>query len=143
MGLEYNDVLIAFPSPRGTSDGIPTSMKAFDTFSHSFTFNLADAVNTAGESLVQDKNKIRVIAMLIDGETGIVVNSCSSPYVDGKYREEGGSGVDSVIDTDAEVVSSSFYDLQGRKVAADARGVIIRVDTLSNGATRTAKTINR
>lgn len=143
MGLEYNDVLIAFPSPRGTSDGIPTSMKAFDTFSHSFTFNLADAVNTAGESLVQDKNKIRVIAMLIDGETGIVVNSCSSPYVDGKYREEGGSGVDSVIDTDAEVVSSYFYDLQGRKVAADARGVIIRVDTLSNGATRTAKTINR
>lgn len=43
----------------------------------------------------------------------------------------------------ADVVSSVYYNLQGIQVDATAKGVVIRIDTLSDGTTVTTKLLNR
>ncbi|MDE6484032.1 MAG: hypothetical protein K2L14_01365 [Duncaniella sp.] len=50
------------------------------------------------------------------------------------------SGIISTV-ADAEVVSSVFYNVQGQRVDATYRGVVIRVDTRADGTTVTRKTI--
>lgn len=60
----------------------------------------------------------------------------------GDAVEVGGatSGIDSV-GADAEVVSTVFYNLQGIRVGDDAKGLLIKVDTLASGRTVTTKVI--
>ena len=52
-------------------------------------------------------------------------------------------GSSSGIETPASVMikQSDFYDLQGRRVSDHAKGVIIRVDRMSNGQKKTSKII--
>lgn len=50
------------------------------------------------------------------------------------------SGIIDVESADA-VVSSVYYNMQGMQVSADTKGVVLRVDTLASGATRTVKTV--
>ena len=47
------------------------------------------------------------------------------------------------IETPASVMikQSDFYDLQGRRVSDHAKGVIIRVDRMSNGQKKTSKIV--
>lgn len=48
------------------------------------------------------------------------------------------SGIGSV-GVDSEIVSTVYYNLQGFRVSADAKGVLIKVDTLASGRTVTSK----
>lgn len=51
-------------------------------------------------------------------------------------------GQSSIVEISAdEVVSTVYYNLQGQQVNANTPGVLVRVDTLSTGATRTSKVI--
>ena len=52
------------------------------------------------------------------------------------------SGI-SDIESDSEVVSTLYYNIQGIQVSANTPGVLIKVETLSSGATRTSKTVAR
>ena len=52
------------------------------------------------------------------------------------------SGIVSVAG-DSEVVSSIFYNVQGQRVDASYKGVVIRIDTLADGTTVTRKAVNR
>lgn len=45
--------------------------------------------------------------------------------------------------TAAEGMSVNYYDLQGRRATADAKGILLRVETLSDGTTRTTKLVRR
>lgn len=49
----------------------------------------------------------------------------------------------SEVGASVEVVSSVYYNLTGARVDADYVGVVIRVDTLSDGSTLTTKTVNK
>jgi hypothetical protein len=49
------------------------------------------------------------------------------------------TGVDNVIA--ADVVSTQYYNLQGIRVADNAKGVVVRVQTLSNGKQVVTKTV--
>ena len=44
--------------------------------------------------------------------------------------------------TSAESTHSTWYNLQGQKVTAGSRGMVIRRDVMSDGSTQTHKTIN-
>lgn len=52
---------------------------------------------------------------------------------------------DSLTDTasDAEPISTIFYNLQGQRVASDFEGIVICVSTMADGSIRTAKRLNR
>ena len=71
-----------------------------------------------------------MIAFIV-GPDKSIVNSCTSKYANG----EDPSDVNGIynVETDAEVVSTVWYDLQGRPVGNNAKGILLRVDTLSDG----------
>ena len=50
------------------------------------------------------------------------------------------SGIDAVA-AGEEVVSTVFYNLQGMRVGSDAKGILIKVDTLASGRTVTTKVV--
>ncbi len=52
------------------------------------------------------------------------------------------SGIEDV-ESNGDVVSSTYVDLLGRPASANTEGMLIRTDRLSDGSTRTVKVINR
>ncbi|MDE5786514.1 MAG: hypothetical protein K2H98_08295, partial [Duncaniella sp.] len=55
---------------------------------------------------------------------------------------DGSAGIIATV-ADAEVISSVYYNVQGQRVDATFRGVVIRVDTRADGTTVTRKTISK
>ena len=55
-------------------------------------------------------------------------------------HDEGTTGIEDAV-ADGEIVSTVYYNLQGVEVSADAKGTVIRVQTLANGTRRTAKLV--
>lgn len=74
-GLVYNNVAVMLSQIGGIEGSIPTIVQANVPISHSYSFNLAEAVNISGESLIHDKEKLKVAVLLIDKNENIVTNS--------------------------------------------------------------------
>lgn len=55
----------------------------------------------------------------------------------------GNVDVDIIMDNQAEVVSSVYFNVAGARVDADYEGVVIRIDTLADGTTVTTKMVNK
>ena len=146
FGLVYNDVAINNEFAGGMRNSLPSDIKAFETMTTSAEFNTADFRSvylrpTDDEPdlnvIPVDKDKVRVIAYVIDGQ-GKVINSVSSEYLGGP-----GVGVSTVAADNAAVVETRYYDLQGRLVATPAAGLFIKTERLADGSLRTTKTILR
>ncbi|MCM1006224.1 MAG: hypothetical protein NC402_08020 [Prevotella sp.] len=103
----------------------------------SCTFDTSKAVSTfgktEGENLIQNKDKLDVVALLLRPD-GTIENAVKAPV--GKAT----SAIETVS-ADRRVVSDEYYDLQGRKVSADTKGLSIRLTRYSDGTTRAAKVI--
>ena len=132
IGLIFNDVLIA----RSSRDGLPGSLQApieEDVAQHAFfDFDLSQI----SEVIVPaDKQKLRVVALLIDSRTGNIVNA--------NKAQAGSASTTSIqqapTDGNAVVARVDYYDLQGRRVQAPAKGLLIRVETLRDGTLRSSK----
>lgn len=134
-GLTYNDVVIAYPEYGGVEGSLAQPVKALQNASHSYTFTLADVTGYDPEThpLVQNPDKLRVVAVLVDAATGRPVNCATSNYADGGLVR----GVNDAAA--AQVTSEVWYDMQGRRVANPGRGLYIRMTTCADGTTRSAK----
>ena len=53
------------------------------------------------------------------------------------------SGVENITDADKTVVDTEWYDFTGRRIQSPVAGISIRVDRLSDGTTKTTKSIYR
>lgn len=134
-GLVFNDVILDGKYVDGFPGSIPETITANEKITHSCIFNLEEL---AKPELVQDKNKLRVVAVIIDRKKGKPVNCNTSAYPEGSPDE--------VVMTEAvapEVVSSEWYNLQGVRVAsvAEGMGLLIRIDRLSDGSINSTKHI--
>ena len=116
-GLEFNHVLVARSSVSGDSNTLPDAIKVDAPYTHSYSFNTNSVINSAGQPIIQDKNKLEVVIMLIDKNTGEVVNANKAKVMDK------GTGIAST-NTDKPMESVAFYDLAGRKVSVPVRGGI-------------------
>ncbi len=125
--LVFNDVLImrSLVAPLAQS----ATLVVDEPMAINTTFNLNDALGYTGLNLAEMAKKLNAVVVVINANTGAVSNTLKIEVTDG-------TGVSSV--SDAEVVSTAWYDLQGRP-AAEGRGLLIRVDRLSDGSLRTAK----
>ncbi|MCM1520867.1 MAG: pectinesterase family protein [Lachnoclostridium sp.] len=56
---------------------------------------------------------------------------------------DGSSGLTDISASSSEVVATVYYNIQGLAVSADYKGVVIKVDTLSDGRVATSKVIRR
>lgn len=126
----YNDVVVQAPHPYGI-EGSLDGVRPFEAFSTEYTFT--DIFTRNGKpTIVQDGNKLFAVALLIDRKSRRVLN-CARARV---------PGYNSVSETTVpEVVSTRWYDLQGRAVAAPTHGIYLRIDTVPDGRTRTAKVV--
>ena len=133
-GLTFNDVVVIPTDYEGISGSLPKSVQTNTPYSHTHTFDTRSAISLmTGSNLIQDKTKLRVIAYLYDAKTRRIVNSNSSAYAPVP------AGISQIGTDAAEVVSTEWYDLQGRRVSAPSEGLYIRLDRLSDGSSRRTK----
>ncbi|MCD8211261.1 MAG: pectinesterase family protein, partial [Prevotella sp.] len=53
------------------------------------------------------------------------------------------AGINGITTSDAEVVSSAYYNVNGVRVGASYKGIVIKVDTLKDGSKAVTKIINK
>lgn len=120
VSLIYNDVARNCSHPLPFEGSIPTSINANTSYDFSTDINLKG---------VTDLNNYRIIAMVIDGETGYILNACQAT--------EGEAGVNEIFDNASalrviggkgQVVVNgniaSIYSADGRNIATNVEGSV-------------------
>ena len=135
-GLVFNDVAVMMSQTGGIEGSVPTTVKADEPIVNTYTFNLADAVNTSGKNVIQDVNKLRVVALLIDKSEGLVANAnkaiVSTPV-----------GIGAISSSDRQAASVTFFDVSGRRQQSLQPGVNIIRYSYADGTSRTVKIVKR
>lgn len=126
QGWVYNNVVVYTSGKAGLEGSVPAEIKADEALSHSYSVDLADCVNLKGENLIQNKEKLHVVALILDTASGRVINSADS--------SNGSASVGEVEVAAKTVVSEQYYNLQGQPVSSDSRGLLIRRTTYSDGS---------
>lgn len=133
-GLTYNFVVVARSGKSGIEGSIKTPIEEDVTQTYDYLFDIRKVVNTAGDLVVQDKNNLVVVVLLIDKETGVIMNA--------NKVSAGHSTVDiSQLTSTQEmrVKAVDYYDLSGRRVTIPEHGLYIRQEKLENGQIITRK----
>lgn len=117
-GLAFDDVAIATTRLTGDNQYLPENIEEDKDYKLSASFNLAKVRNTQNQPIIQNINKIRVVAMLVDYTDGTIVNAAKTGYF---AAASGISGVNAAACTkDAEI-----YDISGRKLSVMQKGLNI------------------
>lgn len=95
----------------GLEGSLPASVKEYEPNHHSYTFDIS------GIALPLDKEKLEVVAVLVDSKTGEVVN-CNKAHV------TDATGI-SEVESSTLKVESSTYDLAGRRIVKPTKGIYI------------------
>ncbi len=138
-GLVYNDVVLSSEGIYGVYGSVPADIKSDTPYTHTFTFDTNAVVNIEGASIIQDPEKLRVIAFIYDAYDDKVLNSNSSDYASG----EPFSALGSVSVSDAEVTSTEYYDLNGHRIFKPVSGLYLKSEKMSDGSRRVSKVVVR
>ena len=117
LGLSYNDVMIAHSPWTGVVGSLPESVQGNTPVSHTYEFQAASIKSLAGFELVQDKQRLRVVAVLVNPETGVVVNANKAAVVSP-------TSINVLPDADSEMVRA-YYAPDGKRIAHPRRGLNI------------------
>ncbi|MCM1153677.1 MAG: hypothetical protein NC328_08505 [Muribaculum sp.] len=141
-GLIYDDVALIYPSMTGIAGSLPSDLERGKTYSYSYDFNLEDAVcchsliPEYGKNLVQDKDRLRVVAFIYDYENQAIVNSAVSDFAGGS------SGVSAAMEDDDKILTREYYNFSGMRLQeAPAHGIFVEVIRMEDGTTRSNKII--
>lgn len=156
--LVFNDIALDMCDYKGIEGSLPKTIEAGKEYEFSYTIDKSALTNIREQEIVSDYNRVRAIAMIVDGETGRAANSVSTLYTDGtdpfiprediewtpvieQDNEPSDSSV-SGISCDAPVVKTVYYNVNGLRITAPAKGdMLIRADILENGAVKYSKII--
>lgn len=127
-GLTYNFVMCGWSGRGGLTGSIPTVLTADVPSEHSYTFDLADAVNTSGKTIWQDKDKMEVVVLVLDPATGEVLNANKTKV----YADEA-TGVTSLHSGDT-IAPTAFYSADGKRLNGLQKG--LNIVRMSNGVTK-------
>lgn len=121
--IEFNDVAIAAVAvTNGLKNVIKAPVVEGVAQSHEYVIDITD------NALVQDKSKLRVVAMLINTKTGEIVNADEKALA-----YDGPSGIESICDNNS-ITEMARYTIDGRRTNGKGRGLtIVR---MSDGTTR-------
>lgn len=138
-GLKFNDVLLMRSSVWGIEGSLSAPIVEEEEQQFTYTFDLTRALNTEGRNMVQDRNNLRVVAMLVSADDGSVLN-CNQAHA--------APIASAIADVGAEsrVVSTAVYDLQGRRQAPASvkrGGLSIVRQQMADGSRRTMKLLQR
>lgn len=117
-GLHFDDVVVATTRLSGNDVILPSEFEEDKAYEANAEFTLANIVNTSGAPVIQDNGKLRAVALLIDRNTGAIVNAnkCNVSLDP--------TGIKSV---EAKTTNgeAQIYDLSGRRINTMVKGVNI------------------
>lgn len=125
-GLVYNFVGVQRSGKNGISGSLPSTLPFNQEVTHEYDFDISK------NSIIQHKDKLHVIAVIIDSQDNGAVNAAKS-YV---YSSET-TGINNVDSKDATPVA--YYTLDGKQLSQPAKG--LNVVRLSDG--RVLKMLNK
>ena len=136
-GLTFNFVIVARSGMAGIENSLQAPIEADVTQSYDYAFDIREVKNTSGNPVVQDKNNLRVVALLFDKETGVILNANKAAA---GASSKTPSAIRQLARTPSQRVRSTvIYDLQGHRVGMPQRGLYIKAQTLEDGTVRTEK----
>jgi hypothetical protein len=135
-GVVFNDVAVMKSANGGEKGSIPQVVKADEPISHTYTFNLSNAFNSYGEYIIQDKEQLRVVVLLVNNKTREVVNA-NQMQVDSETL----TAIDESLNSD--ISSVEYFDLSGRKIDKAGNGVCIMRINYSNGMQKNIKMLRK
>ena len=113
-GLEFNHIAVAaWDIAGGVNGSISSTIQAGEIQSYTYEASIA------GKSLIQDKSKLKVIAMLIDRSTGRIANAAQTTINDFD------PSAINAVSTASDVRETGRYSLDGRQMTAPQRGLNI------------------
>ena len=115
-GLVFNDVAVLTSEQSGGSNNTITTASADVPVKLQYSLNLANALNTSRQPVIQDVNKVKIVALLIDSATGKVVNA-------NKVKLGETTGIVNVKGN--QDTKATIYDLMGRRISQPAKGLYI------------------
>ncbi|MDE5795593.1 MAG: hypothetical protein K2H75_00630, partial [Muribaculaceae bacterium] len=130
-GYHYNDVAVMCSNLTGIGNSVIAEVDV--PSHHTYTFeNVSEACNLNGEKIVQNKDQLSVVVLLLDMNNGHIVNAAKCRLND--------SGVNSMEkETETEIISTRYYDLQGRSIQNPVDNIYIRSDVYSDGTVKSYK----
>ena len=116
-GVEYNHVAVAgWSVQNGVTGSVSLPITAGEVQQYTYTGSIAT------NSLVQDKTKLRAVALLIDRSNGTIVNAAQSAI------EEDATGIQAVENGGMSISDNQWFDISGRKLQTSQKGInIIRM----------------
>ena len=130
----FNDVLVATSGV--VDESLPASIVANTPNNFGYTFYVDEIYNTSYEPIIQNKDKLHVVAIVVEKATGKVLNAAKA----------GINEFDAVIelnDNDKVVDSTIYYDLTGRLVSNPTSGIYVKVVRYSDGSQRSFKVLKK
>jgi hypothetical protein len=135
-GLVFNDVVADASVVKGVAGSLPENILKGHPVTHEYNgFSYSKAVNTSNKKVIQDKDKVRVVAMVIDSTTGVVVNANKCKV------EKATTTAVRDLESGAVAGSTTYYDLSGRKVLLPSNGVYVQSVKMKNGQTVNRKVV--
>ena len=129
----FNDVLVA---TSGVVPGsLPGQIVANTVNSFEYSFDVNNIYNTSYEPLIQNKDKLHVVAIIVDNATGQVINAAKAKV--------GDTAVNEIGDDTKEVASTTYFDLMGRTVANPTGGIYVKVVRYTDGSQRSFKVLKK
>jgi hypothetical protein len=129
----FNDVFVAGSGP--VEGSLPESIVANVPNSFEYSFYVNYILNTSYQPIIQDKDKLHVVAIVVDKATGRVLNAAKGHV--------GNTAVNEISDNDKIVESTVFFDLTGRMVDNPASGIYVKVVRYTDGTQRSFKIIKK
>ena len=127
--LHFNDVAIQMSNLGNTAitGSLPEQVTDEAPYTHTYTFDVQE------NKLIQNPENLRVVVVLLNTETGEVINAQ-------KCNVLLPTAVRSIQDGAAEHVS--YTDLSGRRVSSLGQGIYIKTVRLADGTTQSQKVIH-
>lgn len=139
--LNYNDIVLACDDLHGVEESVPSDFEAGRELVHTYSFDV-EAVSErlplnkkSFGPLPIDKDKLRVVAAIVEADTGYIVNSNSSDYA------SSGAPVLNIDADNTDDVLTEYYDLNGNRVSNPTNGIFIRAERRGDGTRRIGKAV--
>ncbi len=132
-GLVYDDIVAMSAPIAGIEGSLPESPEPYKINTHTYEFDLEKAYSRDRVNLVPDKNKVKVVGIVLDAEGKAVNSFMAAP----SFTE-----IDTIEAAEAEVIKAELYDLSGRRLESmPESGIYIVREILINGMTRSHKVV--
>ncbi len=132
-GYHFNDVLVATSGV--VDESLPESIVANTVNSFDYSFYVDYIYNTSYEPIIQDKDKLHVVAIVVDKATGKVLNAAKAKV--------GNTAVNEIGSDNKEVASTMYFDLMGRMVSNPGNGIYVKVVRYTDGSQRSFKVLKK